>query len=48
MSENTELREKFAQPDREFRGLPFWSWNGKLDREELLRQVRVMKEMGFG
>ena len=30
------------------RGKPFWSWNGKLDREEVLRQVHVMKAMGMG
>ena len=31
-----------------YRGLPFWCWNGKLDKEELLRQVHIMKDMGFG
>ncbi len=43
-----ELVEKFEQPGSEYRGKPFWSWNGELKREELLRQIHVMKEMGFG
>ncbi len=35
-------------PPSEYRAKPFWSWNGKLDREELLRQVEVLHGMGFG
>lgn len=35
-------------PTKEYRGKPFWAWNGKLEKEELLRQIHVMKEMGFG
>ena len=31
-----------------FRGKPFWSWNGRLEKEELLRQTRVFAEMGMG
>jgi len=27
--------------------LPFWSWNDKLDPEELRRQIRKMKEIGM-
>ena len=38
----------FANPGKEFRGKPFWSWNGKLEPEELRWQVRVMKRMGLG
>lgn len=40
--------ELFRNIDDEHRGKPFWSWNGSLDKEELLRQIHVMKEMGFG
>ena len=43
-----ELRESFKNPPREFRGAPFWSWNGKLDPKELRRQVRDMKAHGMG
>ncbi len=32
----------------EFRSAPFWAWNGKLDPEEVRRQVRVMHDMGMG
>lgn len=40
--------ELFAQPPNEYRGKPFWSWNGKLEKEELLRQIRVFARMGLG
>ncbi|MDB6171175.1 MAG: hypothetical protein JWL59_486 [Chthoniobacteraceae bacterium] len=43
-----DLIELFKKPSSKFRGKPFWSWNGKLEREELLRQVHVFKEMGMG
>ncbi len=43
-----ELVKEFKDPGREFRGKPFWSWNGELEEKELKRQVDVLKEMGFG
>lgn len=43
-----KLYEEFKNPGMEFRGKPFWSWNGKLEKGELLRQVHIMKDMGFG
>lgn len=42
------LNAVFAEPGADFRGLPFWAWNCELDREKLLRQVHIFKEMGFG
>ena len=36
-----------AQRMIESTGLPFWSWNDKLDKEKLLKQVRDMKEKGY-
>ncbi|MCR5694450.1 MAG: hypothetical protein K6G89_05700 [Clostridia bacterium] len=42
------LVREFKKPGCEFRGKPFWSWNGELEEKELKRQVDVMKEMGFG
>lgn len=33
---------------KEYRPIPFWSWNDKLDEQELRCQVRWMKEQGFG
>ena len=31
-----------------YRPIPFWSWNDKLEKEELIRQINWMKEQGFG
>ncbi len=42
------LARQFANPGAEFRGKPFWSWNGELREDELLRQIRVFKAMGMG
>ncbi len=43
-----ELYKLFQHPSAQYRGKPLWSWNGKLDKDELLRQIHVLKEMGFG
>ena len=43
-----ELLKAFMNPTAAYRGKPFWAWNGKLDKAELLRQVHVLKAMGFG
>ena len=43
-----ELFVQFQNPGAAWRGKPFWAWNGRLDKAELLRQVHVMKEMGLG
>jgi hypothetical protein len=43
-----DLLKEFRNPGREFRGAPFWAWNGKLDAEELKRQIRTMNRMGLG
>jgi len=40
--------ELFRAPTAEYRGTPFWAWNCKLDREQILRQIDYFKEMGFG
>ncbi|MFQ7077964.1 MAG: hypothetical protein ACLRSW_08530, partial [Christensenellaceae bacterium] len=32
----------------EFKAKPFWSLNGKLEKDELSRQIDVLKKMGFG
>jgi len=37
----------WKNPTNEHRGKPFWCWNGKLDREELLRQLRIFPEIGM-
>ncbi|MCI7643952.1 MAG: hypothetical protein MST10_06315 [Lentisphaeria bacterium] len=43
-----EVLNKVADPGAEFRGAPFWAWNGKLEAQELRRQIRLMKDMGIG
>ncbi len=44
-----ELSEElFRNPTSEYRGTPFWSWNCRLDKDELLWQIEVLKKMGFG
>lgn len=40
--------ELFQNPTSEYRGTPFWAWNCKLDKDELLRQIEIFKKMGFG
>jgi hypothetical protein len=40
--------ELFQNPTAEYRGTPFWSWNSKLDRDQLMRQIDVLKAMGMG
>jgi len=46
-SRNLDM-ELFKNPTCEYRGTPFWAWNGRLDREDLLWQIEQFKEMGFG
>ena len=40
--------ELFKNPTSEYRGAPFWAWNCRLEKEELLRQIEEFKKMGFG
>ena len=46
--ENRLDPELFRSPTSEYRGAPFWSWNTRLNKDELLRQLDILKEMGFG
>lgn len=38
----------FKTPSAQFRGKPFWAWNGKLDEKQLTAQIDCMGKMGFG
>lgn len=38
----------FADPTSEYRATPFWSWNNKLDKDQLCRQIEILKKMGMG
>lgn len=38
----------FVNPTSEYRGSPLWSWNTKLDNDQLMRQIDDLEEMGLG
>lgn len=40
--------ELFKNPTAEYRGLPFWSWNCRLNKKMIDEQLEIFKEMGFG
>ncbi len=44
-----QVFDKIKNADlREYQSIPFWSWNAKLETEELVRQIHWMKESGIG
>ncbi|MGC1481239.1 MAG: hypothetical protein WA771_12085 [Chthoniobacterales bacterium] len=45
---SSSLLNLWSDPPAAYRGKPFWSWNGRLEKGELLRQIGVLKDMGFG
>lgn len=47
-SEPSLTDELFKNPTAEYRSAPFWAWNSKLEKEELLWQIEEFKKMGFG
>ena len=46
--EDALSKQLFENPTCEYRGTPFWAWNGRLNDETLSRQIRMLKEMGLG
>lgn len=46
-TENLDM-DLFKSPTSQYRGVPFWSWNCRLEKKELLRQIDCLKQMGFG
>lgn len=42
------IKEKLKHPPKEYRPIPFWSWNEKLDTKETTRQIEMMDEVGMG
>lgn len=40
--------ELFENPTSEYRGVPFWSWNCRLRKDLLEKEIDCMKKMGFG
>lgn len=43
-----ELTKKLKGNLRDYRPIPFWSWNDDLKIDELVRQIDVMKENCIG
>ena len=43
-----KLDFKTVKNGNQFRSAPFWAWNGKMEPEEVRRQVRVMHDMHMG
>ncbi len=43
-----ELLQKITNPPSEYRAIPFWSWNDRLEPEMLQWQIREMKKAGLG
>jgi len=39
---------EFKNPSNQYRPIPFWSWNDKLEKEELEYQIEEMKKAGVG
>ena len=48
LESTSSLLDLWKTPDASFRGKPFWCWNAKLEKGELMRQLPVFKEMGMG
>ncbi len=46
--DSTTLMEMLQDPPQAYRGLPFWSWNDRLDPAMLRRQIQEMKKAGLG
>jgi hypothetical protein len=40
--------EDFKNPGSEYRAAPFWAWNNKLDKNELVWQIDQLKKLGYG
>lgn len=43
-----DWKERLQQNLVDYQSIPFWSWNDKLEPEELRRQIRAMKKAGIG
>ncbi|MBN1811173.1 MAG: hypothetical protein JXA14_04985 [Anaerolineae bacterium] len=43
-----EISHLFQDPPKAYREVPFWSWNDDLDPEELVHQIGLMDDAGWG
>ena len=39
---------EFKDPSKEYRGVPFWSWNCHIEDDKIKDQLKVFEDMGFG
>jgi hypothetical protein len=46
--EQTLTPEAFRNPTSEYRAAPFWAWNNKLDKDDLVWQIEQLKKLGYG
>ena len=46
--EKSRLYQQFQNPEARFRSFPFWSWNARMEPEEVREQIRGMKKAGMG
>lgn len=46
--EGTDVEMDFKTVQKDYRPLPFWSWNEKLNTEETREQVKMMAKAGMG
>ena len=42
------INNEFKNPPKEYRPISFWSLNGKLERDELIKQIDSLKDAGWG
>ncbi|MDR0669744.1 MAG: hypothetical protein LBF95_06650 [Treponema sp.] len=40
--------EDFKNPGSEYRATPFWAWNTRLDKDDLVWQIEQLKKLGYG
>lgn len=43
-----DWKDQLKNPPEEYRAIPFWALNDKLNDDELRWQIRQMKEAGLG
>ena len=43
-----EVEKSFAEPGKEFRPAPLWTWNARVNRGDIDSGLRFFKEQGFG
>ena len=48
MSIKPRFLEEFRNPSLEYQPVVFWAWNDRLRREELIWQIREMRDKGIG